>query len=136
MSGFKFMRPIDTANIRILGILHLVNGLYLIGPWYISTTTGGDDSPLFVLFGSVAAVKVFGSLLIIQATALLLTTVMGYRKVLEWSLLSGFLLSLYSLIGVLSAMKWLPPTYVSQAATVLILGAYWVWTRRNGRPAQ
>jgi|SRR6478735_3701009 len=132
MRVFKF-RPIDRAIVLILATLFVVNGLYLVGPWY-KEQTNGNDSPIYGLFSNPVSVVIFGSLLVINGFVLFWT---AHRKttrkaVLSTALMAGFLLRLYSLIGVFIANpQLLPPTYTSHAATVLILSAMWVHVKFN-----
>lgn len=132
-------RAIDRAIFAILAVLHIANGLYLIGPWYLDNDEAGKR-PLANLFNSDLAVGIFGALLLIDGLFLLYATFGRgerriYTRLVSGALLSGFALRLYSLIGVLLTVEsWRPPSYLSQTATVFILGAYWVWVRVSARP--
>lgn len=137
MEKFAFS-PVDRAIIYILAALHAVNGLYLIGPWYITTDNFGGvgKSPLYSLFGDERAVKIYGVLLLLNALALAYSARrQGVRfLVAGWAVLSGFFLRLYALIGVFLTLDWwLPPVYASHIATVGILGVYWIWVKYNER---
>lgn len=137
---FKF-RPIDRAVVAILAALNAANGLYLIGPWYLERTADGT-SPLYTLFQSRTAICAYGIGLFLNGVALAFAArkrVVRTNHIFSLSnlLFAGFLIRLYSLIGVFVALEyWLPPTYLSHVATVLILGAEWVWIKRNERPIQ
>ena len=133
-------REIDRAIYAILAALHVANGLYLIGPWYLDVTDEGR-APLISLFNSSAAVIVYGSLLLVNG--LMLTYAAAGKSsrlhtfITENGLLSGFLMRLYALIGVfLVATSWRPPSYLSHFATVLALGAYWLWVKVSVRPTE
>ena len=133
-------RAIDRAIFAILAVLHIANGLYLVGPWYLDETDSGKQ-PLINLFNSDTAVSVFGLLLLVDGLFLLYATAGRgaralYTRLVSGALLSGFALRLYSLIGVLITIdSWRPPSYLSQTASVFILGAYWVWVRVSARPS-
>lgn len=131
-AGLPYIRTIDTAILRIIAFLHVCNGLYLIGPWYIRTNPEGDASPVYSLFNSHWSVVVFG--ILIMVSGFLLWYSVGPRnksdKFLSNTLIVGFGLRLYSLVGVLLTIKsFLPPSYLSQAAAIAVLGAYWLWVK-------
>lgn len=134
--GIYHPRSIDRAIFGILGALHLCSGIYLIGPWYLNETESGK-APLFAMFNSETAVSAYGVMLLLTALALLYATVgrgVYFTKILSAALLTAFLTRLYSLIGVfLTVESWRPPSYLSHAATVVILGSYWVWVRTCAR---
>lgn len=120
----------------ILSVLHIVNGIYLIGPWYLDETEIGK-APLITMFNSDVAVSIYGVLLFINGIALLYASFgrgRRYLNIVKGALLSGFLLRLYALIGVfLTINSWRPPSYLSHIATVAIIGAMWVWVKINER---
>lgn len=134
-------RSIDRWVFAILSVLHIANGLYLIGPWYLEESESGKR-PLANLFNNDLAVSVFGLLILIDGLVLLYAaTSKGhhriYTRLVSGALLTGFLLRLYSLIGVLLVIQsWRPPSYLSQTAAVAILGAYWLWVRVHARPTE
>lgn len=134
-------RAIDRAVFAILATLHVVNGLYLIGPWYLDVTESGK-APLLTLFNSDKAVVIYGSVLLANGLVLLYAAAgksahRFYTRLTSGALLSGFLLRLYALIGVfLTVESWRPPSYLSHIATVTLLAAYWLWVRVYARPIQ
>lgn len=133
-------RAIDRAMFAILATLHVANGLYLVGPWYLDETDTGK-APLIAMFNSMWAVVIYGGLLLFNGLMLFYATAgrSGRRHTFmtELAMLWGFLLRLYALIGVfLVAESWKPPSYLSHVATVAMLGAYWVWVKVNVRPVQ
>ncbi len=128
------LRPIDRAVIVIIAVLLMVTGLYLVGPWYITVTDTGK-SPLYKLLQDGTVLTAYGVLLILDGVALIYSVINNKTSILTNALLTGFLLRLYALIGVLVTQEsWLPPSYLSLAATVFITGSYWVWIRVNERP--
>lgn len=135
-------RYVDRAVFAILAVLHMANGAYVTGPWYLDTWDEVGKAPLQNAFNSDAAVSVYGALLFLNGIALMYAAVAksatkGYTQTLSYTLVSGFLLRLYAFIGVMVALEsWRPPSYASHLATVFILGAYWVWVRVNVRPVQ
>lgn len=142
MRGIDYRpRTIDRAIFAILGLLHIANGLYLVGPWYLDETESGK-APLISLFNSDEAVVIYGTLLLLDGVALLYTGLAKkysrrYTKILSNALLFGFLLRLYALIGVLLIIdSWRPPSYLSQMASVSILAAYWIWVRVRARTTE
>lgn len=140
LRGVFSPRPIDRVVLGILAVLGLTNAAYLVGPWYLDETADGK-APLLSMFNSHTAVIVYGVFVFIEAAALLYAsagvTSRVHTIVTENALLAGFLLRLYALIGVgLTLESWRPPSYLSHAATVAILGAYWVWVKVSVRPVQ
>lgn len=134
-------RGIDRALFAILAALHVANGLYLVGPWYLDQTDS-TASPLIAMFDNSWGVATYGTLLLVDGLALMYVAATGSSRtttfITENALLAGFLLRLYSLIGVLVVVEsWRPPAYLSHISTVAALGAYWVWVKvsvRNVRP--
>lgn len=142
MERMKFRpRTVDRFIFCVLAILHIANGLYLVGPWYLEETASGK-SPLLSLFNDDKAVAWYGFLLLIDGLFLLYASASAstrrfYTRIVSGALLAGFLLRLYSLIGVLLTIEsWRPPGYLSQMASVAFLGIYWVWVRVNARVIQ
>lgn len=128
-------RPIDRTIFAILAVLHIANGLYLTGPWYLDETNHGQ-APLITMFNSSVAAIVYGAILLIDGLALFYASAGRgarlYTQVVSGALLTGFLLRLYALIGVfMTSESWRPPGYLSHLATVMMLGAYWIWVRVN-----
>lgn len=132
-------KTIDRVVFAILGVLHVLNGLYLVGPFYLSATTEGK-APLYNLFNSYEAVKVYGSLLLLNGIVLIWTSFGNskwYTQILDNALFFGFLVRCYSLIAVfLTLESWRPPSYLSHVANVLLLGSYWLWVRICARPTE
>lgn len=134
-------RAIDRAVFAILATLHVANGVYLFGPWYLDETESGK-TPLITLFNSEQAVSAYGLLLFIDGLILFYASAGRggsrlYTRIVSSALLLGFLARLYALIGTfLTIDSWRPPTYLSHVATVLLLGSYWVWVKVNARPIQ
>jgi hypothetical protein len=134
-------RTIDRSVFAILAVLHMASAVYLIGPFYLEVDVQGARAPLMTLFNSSLAVTTYGWALLINGLALLYasagkrgTKFVSYTAITSGVLLSGFLLRLYSLIGVILALEsWRPPQYLSHAATVLILGSYWVYVKVMSR---
>lgn len=129
---------IDRVAFCILGLLLVANGLYLSGPWYLDSVEG-ERAPLMNALSSQYAVVTYGVLLLIAGTALCYVSFRApsrtNTRILRNALLYGFLLRLYSLIGVLlTSESWRPPSYLSHAATVALMGAYWVWVKVDERP--
>lgn len=134
-------RAIDRAVFAILAFLHVANGVYLIGPWYLDETESGK-APLISMFNSDNAVSVYGVLLVLDGLLLIYASAgrgarKNYTRLVNSALLYGFVLRLYALIGVfLTIESWRPPSYLSHTASVLILGSYWVWVKVSARPTQ
>lgn len=134
--------PIDRAIFGILAVLHMASGVYLSSPFYLDTWDEVGKAPLANLFNSDTAVVIYGVLLFLNGIALLYSAsgksaTRFYTRITSAALLSGFLMRLYSFIGVAIALEsWRPPSYLSHLATVFILGAYWVWIKVNGRTVQ
>lgn len=134
-------RSIDRAAFAILGMLHVANGVYLIGPWYLDETESGK-APLISMFNSDIAVTLYGVLLLVDGLALIYASAGSsvrqlYTSVLSGALFSGFLIRLYTLIGVfLTVDSWRPPSYLSHVATVSLLVVYWLWVRAHARTVQ
>lgn len=135
-------RIIDRAMFAILACLHVASGMYLSGPWYLDTWDEGGKAPLANAFNSDTAVVIYGVLLFLNGLVLLYASAgdsinRWYGRITSTALLTGFLMRLYSLIGVAIALEsWRPPNYLSHLATVFILGSYWVWVRVNDRTIQ
>lgn len=136
-------RFIDKVVLGVLGTLHLANGAYLIGPWYLDTWVDEGKAPLQTLFNSGTAVAIYGAFLFFNGLFLYYASAgrtqdRWYTPIVKYTLLTGFLARFYSLIGVVIVLEsWRPPSYLSHTATVLILGSYWVWVKvdtRNVRP--
>lgn len=134
-------RSIDRAVFNILAAVLVLSGGYIVGPWYL-TEDGQTSAPLYTLFENRSVVIVFGTLLLICGFSLFWSAwakggTRFYTSVVQYTLLSAFLLRLYSIIGVAFALdSWRPPGYLSQGAVVLILGSYWVWVKVNVRLAE
>lgn len=137
--GVYTPRTIDRAVFAVLAALHMLNGLYLVGPWYLVENSDGK-APLFALFDSSTAVIAYGVLLFLNGLALLYGAAgkgKNYTGILSTALLSGFLLRFYALIGVFIALEeWRPPFYLSHMATVILLASYWLWVRVCVRPTE
>lgn len=123
-------------------MLHMANGLYLSSPFYLDNWDVVGKSPLVNLFSNSSAVLVYGVLLFLNGVSLLYVTAgkstsRYYTRITNHALLGGFLLRLFSLIGVFLTLEtWRPPTYLSHVTTVLLLGAYWVWVKVSVRTIQ
>ena len=133
--------PFERAVVSIIGSLFIFNGAYLVGPWYLTVTDDGAQAPLFSLFNSDTAVQIYGVLLLVDGLALLFASGVLKRmfnaRIVRNAVLAGFLLRLYSLIGVfLTLESWRPPSYASHTATVMITAALWLWIRFNERPTE
>lgn len=119
----------------VMAMLHVTNGLYLVGPWYLDEWNETGKAPLYNLFNSNDAVVSYGAFLVLNGLLLFYASAgrsdrRFYTPILSGTLLTGFLVRLYSLIGTLMILEsWRPPSYLSHAATVLMLGAYWVLIR-------
>lgn len=133
-------RLIDRFMFCILAVLHVANGVYLIGPWYLDTWDDGGKAPLHSMFNSDLAVSIYGVCLLIDGLVLLYAAASRranrfYTVITANALVVGFLLRLYSLIGTILVLEsWRPPSYLSHIATVAMCGALWVWVRVHGRP--
>lgn len=130
-------RSIDRTLFAILAVLQLAEGVYFAGPWYLDSHLGAKAA-LFSMFDSAPAVILYGSLLFIDGLCLLYAAAgkrgRWYINIVSSSLLAGFLLRLYSIIGVLIALdSWRPPQYLSHIATVAIFGALWIYMRVSSR---
>lgn len=134
-------RKIDRIVFAILSTLFLFGGLYVVGPWYLESTKKGE-SPLIRLLSNELAVGGYGYAIMLVGLLLVYAAVgksthQFYTPIVSFALLAGFLLRLYSLFGVVMTLEsWRPPGYLSHTATVLILGAYWVWVRVSERTIQ
>ncbi len=134
-------RTIDRVVFGILAVAFVTGAAYLIGPWYL-TVTEGARTPLYAMINNHNIIILYGVLLFIDGLVLLYASVSDgntrrYTHIVTNGLLVGFLLRLYSLIGVfLTLDSWKPPSYISQTAIVLITGSYWLWVRVNARTAQ
>lgn len=132
-------RIIDRAVFGLLAALHILSALYLVGPWYLETGDLGK-SPLMNLFENPTAVIVYGVFVFMTGIGLLYATAANgkhYTTILSYSLLVGFLLRLYALIGVIASLdSWRPPSYLSQSVIVLLMAAYWLWVKYCVRPIQ
>lgn len=130
---------IDRIVFGVLGSICVVSGSYVIGPWYLDLRIEEDKAPLQSLFNDDHVVTIYGVLLLLVAgglffAALAKDTAAGYTSVVSITLLTAFLVRLYSLISIVLVLdSWRPPTYTSHAAIVIVLGAYWVWVRVNVR---
>lgn len=135
-------RGIDRAILAVLAVLNMASGVYLSSPFYLDTWDEVGKSPLINLFNSNTAVIIYGAILVLDGVALLYSaaakhTSRFYTTITSNALLVGFLVRLFSFIGVALALNsWRPPTYLSHLATVFILGAYWVWVKVSGRTTQ
>lgn len=138
-------RVIDRVVFGVLATLQTFSGFYLAGPWYLDTWDEVGKAPLANLFNSDEAVAAYGIVMFINGLMLFYAAAgraasRFYTTNVSFALLSGFLVRLYSLFGTLIILEsWRPPTYLSQVATVLILGVYWVWVKvqvRNVRTIQ
>lgn len=131
--------PFERFVLVILGSLIGFGGLYVIGPWRLDEYAD-ERSPLLIAFNNSDAVVVLGAVLIANGLAIMWTAFAkaarkGYTRLLSNLLLAGFLLRLYSLIAVLMVTEsWRPPSYLSSAAIVVMLGAFWIWVNVNARP--
>lgn len=120
----------------------MASGLYLSSPWYLDTWDEVNKAPLTNLFNSNIAVVIYGVILFTNGVALLYSAAGNsahrfYTQITSTALLTGFLMRLYSFIGVIIALdSWRPPSYLSHLAIVFILGAYWVAVRVNDRTVQ
>lgn len=133
-------RVIDRAMFGILAVLHGVTALYVLGPWYIDTHDT-IETPLIDAFDNHLFLTAYGVLLLLDGLALAYITLKSkiahYTAILSNVLMAGFLLRLFALIGVIASLEtWRPPTYLSHAATIFIVGAYWIYvqTERDERP--
>lgn len=144
MRGDYKPRAIDRVIIGILGVLCATSAAYVVGPWYLDELDDTVDgkSPLYSIFQADTPIMLYGvallacGLLLIYASAGR-STRRFYTQITSGALLGGFLLRLYSLIGVLMSLEtWRPPNYLSHVATVVALGAYWVWVRVSIRTVQ
>ena len=135
-------RALDRAILGILAMLHMASGLYLSSPFYLDTWDEVNKAPLANLFNSNTAVVIYGVILFANGLALMYSAAGNsahrfYTTITSTALLSGFLMRLYSFIGVAIALEsWRPPNYLSHLATVFILGAYWVTVRVSVRTIQ
>ncbi len=142
MRGAYRPRAIDRAVFAILAVLHTASALYLVGPWYLTDWDEEGKAPLTQVFHNETAVTVYGGFLLLNGLALIYATAgrsahRYYTTITSSALLTGFLLRLYALIGVIAALEsWRPPSYLSQLATVALCGAYWVWIKVHARPIQ
>lgn len=131
-------RQIDRAVFAILGLLHVANGVYLTGPWYLDETESGK-APLISMFNSDTAVTLYGVLLFIDGLILIYASAgrgvrQLYTRIVSGALFFGFLIRLYALIGVFITIdSWRPPSYLSHLATVMLLASYWLWVRAHAR---
>lgn len=141
VTGTYTPRSVDRAVYAILAAVCITNGGYVVGPWYLDTN-GAEQAPLVALFNDDLLVYVFGIAVIVVGLALAWASAARganrrYSIILTNALLLGFLLRLYSLIGVMVTLEsWRPPNYISHIATLLITGAFWVWVKVNDRFAQ
>jgi hypothetical protein len=130
----------DRAIFAILALLHICNGVYLVGPWYLDDI-GAEKAPLYSLFIDHDAVAAYGVLILLDGLFLAYAATAKVSwfntKITANALLAGFLLRLYSLIGVfLTIDSWRPPSYLSHIATVCILGVMWILVRISERPTE
>lgn len=142
MKGAYRPRAIDRVVFGVLATLVFASGFYLVGPWYLSAALDGSKAPIINLLDNATAVRVFGVFLVLDGLALFYASAGRsahrlYTSIVSYALLGGFLLRLYSLIGVIMTLEsWRPPTYLSHALTVILFGSYWVWVKVNVRPTQ
>lgn len=137
-------RVINRVLFGILGVLCTSSALYVIGPWYLDEweETVGGKSPLYSIFQADTPIMIYGFALLVSGLLIIYASAgrsahRYYTQIISWALLGGFLLRLYSLIGVVISLEsWRPPSYLSQLATVVMLGAYWVWVRVSIRTIQ
>jgi|SRR6478609_6757022 len=129
-----FLRRIDRAVLFIVSLVLFSSGLYLAGPWYIPVLNDAEQ-PVYRLFASENYVVVFGIIQLIVGVALGACALVKSvpRGVMSAIVFTAFVVRLYSTIGVLIAQdgKFLPPSYLSQVAVVLILGAYWLYVKNR-----
>lgn len=130
-------RPLDRAVFAILAMSHVLAGLYLVGPWYLDQGAN-FTSPLFSMFNNKEAVSAFGWVIFVDGLGLLWGAFgkgRFYTRILTNSLMVGFLLRLYGLLGTFVILEsWRPPSYLANVALVSIFGAYWVAVKVNARP--
>lgn len=137
-SGKVTLRSIDKAVIAIMGLVLLSYGLYIIGPWYL-TTIDNSRSPLTVLFEGTIAVKLYGWFLLIDSIGLLygIRAHPARSAILSYSLLSAFLLRMYALTGTLLLLpSWRPLSWAAGLALVAVLGSYYIWIRISERTTE
>lgn len=130
-------RTIDRAIVGILAALYMAAGSYYLGPWYLEQDDGVKSS-LNQIFNGTGPVTFFGVLLFIDGLILAYASAGKVSRtmtvILSSAMLAGFLLRLYSFIGVIITLdSWRPPQYLSHLATVLIAGAMWVYIRVHSR---
>lgn len=139
MKDKNFLRSIDRAVLGIIGLLILINSIYLIGPWYIDTYPEGEKAPLHTLFVHDEVVVAYGAIMLVDASLLLWGVYSKFNRVavLSWALLTAFLMRLYAIIGIFIVLdEWLPPSYLPLVSTVMITGAYYIWVQHRGKPAK
>lgn len=134
-------RPIDRAVIFVLAVLLVATAIYVIGPWYLDETDP-TKAPLTYIFKDDQLVVFFGILTLINGLLLLYASTLKAASVrntkfLGYTLLAGFLLRLYSIIGVMITIEsWRPPAFLSHFATVSIFAVYWLWVKSDARPIE
>lgn len=134
MNSANILRPIDKGILVVIGLIMVVSGTYLVGPWYIETI-GKVEQPVYRLFADRNSVIAFGCLQVIAGAGLLVAPFIkrAVKKVLTKVIFFAFLVRLYSTIGVVIALngKFLPPNYLSQIGVVVMLGLYWLYLNKN-----
>lgn len=133
--------PIDRITLGVLATVCIFAGVYVVGPWYLDewASAVGGKSPLFSLFNADLPILIYGAGLVSSGSLLMFVslvphTVTHYTQLAIYALLIAFLFRLYALIGVfLTLESWRPPNYLSHIATVVLLGAYWVWVKVETR---
>lgn len=133
-------RVYERIVFAILALLLIGNGAYLVGPWYLEDV-GTTRSPLYALFSNAQTVAIYGTMVLIDGIILGFAAVAKpsrrATRITTNALLAGFLLRLYALIGVfLTLDSWRPPSYLSQIAIVILLGATWLWVKIDERPTE
>jgi len=136
MGTTKMVTGFERAVAAIIAGSWWLAGLYYAGPWYIDssdkTTTG--EAPALYLLPSLFAVNVYGVVLMIAATVLLYASLKRGLSVNFFTnaLLAAITIRLYHFIGtVLSYESFLPPSYLSTVAVLIIASSLWVWVRIN-----
>lgn len=128
MERLGFLRAIDRTVLGTVGLLVLLNGIYLSGPWYLPADPNGSPAPLYYLLNE--HVWISGVLHIIFGAGIIVNLVWEpFASLLHWMILGAFLVRLYSLMGVYNVSPLLPPGYLSHTVTVVLLGAYWLYVR-------
>lgn len=132
---------IDRVMFGIMAAVCIAAGSYAAGPWYLDKNNG-DNAPLISLFIDSQVLFAYGIAVVVVGFALIYACVgrstnRMYTTITSIALLTGFLLRLYSLIGVMITLEtWRPPSYITQIAFVLVMGSYWLWVSFNARPSR